>query len=103
MDLLNSRHDLRACRGEKDIATWSKALHAAGLISEPREQNVRSKWTQEKVIAALNRQQEQGLPLRGLSKRDPAPYSAARRYFGGLPEALSAAGLKNSDSETNTS
>jgi hypothetical protein len=62
-----------------------------------------AKWTQAKVIAALKSQHAQGLPWRGLSVRDPALYSAARRCFGCLPEALEAAELNNSDSETNTS
>ena len=61
-----------------------------------------AKWTQAKVIAALKSQRALGLPWRGLSVRDPALYSAARRCFVGLPEALVAAGLKNSDSETDT-
>ena len=74
-------------------------MHAAGLISEPSERNVRAKWTEEKVIAALKRRREQGPPLRGLSVRDPRLYSTARRYFEGLPEALVAAGLENCDSE----
>ena len=85
------------------FGTLSKALYASGLISESGERNVRSTWTQEKVIAALKRRREQGLPFRGLSKRDPRLYSTVSRCFGGLQEALEAAGLKNCDSETDTS
>ena len=95
--------DCLAVVAKGTFGTGSKALHAAGLISEPREQNVPSKWTQEKVIAALKRRREQGLPFRGLSKRDPRLYSTVSRCFGGLQEALEAAGLKNCDSETDTS
>ena len=38
------------------FGTLSKALYASGLISESGERNVRSTWTQEKVIAALKSQ-----------------------------------------------
>ncbi len=78
-------------------------MHAAGLISQPTERNVRAKWTQEKVIAALKDRREQGLPLHGLSKHDPALHAVAKRCFGGLLKALEAAGLKNCDSVTDTS
>jgi hypothetical protein len=77
--------------------SWSKALHAAGLISQPRRHKLPTKWSQEAVIAALKTRHEQRLPLRGISQHDEALYTAARRCFGGLHEALSAAGLELED------
>jgi hypothetical protein len=94
-------------RGESPAAIWSdnalssaavvyfgsrqKALSAAGL-----ETPVPRRWTKAMVVEALRAQQQQGLPLENLGKRDPRLASAAYRQFGSWHRAMQAAGLKTS-------
>lgn len=75
------------------FGTWHNALVAAGL-SQPIERPNVAKRNREKVIAALQARQQQGLGLRRLSKDSAALDSAARRYFGTLQAAALAAGIE---------
>jgi len=64
--------------------SWNKAMLAAGL--QPT-----LKWTQQRVIDAIHRRHEQGLPLTSVFHVDRALYDAALRKFKNWHFALLAA------------
>ena len=69
-----------AVMGKSTFEPWSNALLAAGLISLPWK--VQTTWDQQKVIAAIQTSQQQGLRLGRIWQDAPALTSGVRRYFG---------------------
>ncbi|GAB4154220.1 MAG: hypothetical protein Tsb009_30810 [Planctomycetaceae bacterium] len=103
IELIQQRHEMglslawnRVYQENRLLATvarnafqsWKNALQAAGLAPPPRR-----RWSCEKVIEALQERHRQGLPMRSISKKEGALYTAAIRYFGNYPSALKAAGI----------
>ncbi len=90
-DGLRSRnHSLVASGAMRHFGGWEAALAAAGC--KPRE---RFKWTPVTVIAAIQAEVANGLPVNSVAvaRRYGALYLAGRRRFGTWAEALTAAGL----------
>jgi hypothetical protein len=84
-------HEL-AC---EHFGTWETALQYAGI--DRLEKLVRRQWDPEKVIEALQERQSRGLPMSGISQEDHGLYCACFRYFGGLKNALKAAGISRAE------
>jgi hypothetical protein len=72
--------------GKRCFGSWQAALEAAG-VSLPH------RWSAKRVLAEIQRRRQEGLPLVGLCRREPALFSAASRYFGSWPAAMAAAGI----------
>lgn len=53
----------------------------------------RRRWTRQLVIEAIQIRHARGLPLTEVKKYDSGLEAAARRRFGGWPDAVLAAGL----------
>lgn len=66
---------------------WRNAVEAAGAKPYHR------KWTKERIVEAIRTRHAQGLPIRGITGKDPALYSTAYRHFGSWQQAMLAAGL----------
>lgn len=82
-------------RGLRDAATshfggWRKAVRAAGLESELRQE-----WTKSIAVQALRSWHRQGREMNSVSREHRRLYWAARRLFGSWANALSAAGLES--------
>ena len=75
-----------ACR---HFGSWSNAIRAARL---PRNRR-RKRWSKQRVLNEIQAMHQKGLPMIGLAGRDPLLAAAANRYFGGLRQAIAAAGL----------
>lgn len=71
--------------------SWHRAVVSAGI--EPARPAQR-KWTKQLVLEAIRARKNQGLPMTGITKRDPALGAAALRLFGSYELALAAAGLE---------
>ena len=84
-------HDL-AC---EHFGTWETALQYAGI--DRLEKPARRQWDPMKVIEALQERQSRGLPMSGFSRDDHGLYCACLRYFGGLKNALRAAGISRAE------
>jgi hypothetical protein len=112
--------------GQRFYGSWAEALRAAGLDAAtidspgadvpghpagavPADMDVtghkpRQPWTNELVIAAIQRRLQQGKPLtvKALYREDNALYRAATRHFGSWCNALLAAGLHPLDPRKQT-
>ena len=81
---------------ERLFGSYEAALKAAGVL------HLRNKpvgWSHKGVIDAIRSRQRSGEPLNCVAviKRYPPLYDAARRYYGGWNEALTAAGIDPND------
>ncbi len=85
------------CRGlgsaaRKQFGSWWQALIAAGVIAPgARRKNHGSKWTRQRVLAAIQDRYVRGLPLTADSDRSLS--IAAAKYFGNWYAARVAAGI----------
>ncbi|NLF73512.1 MAG: hypothetical protein GX575_31125 [Candidatus Anammoximicrobium sp.] len=94
----------RVCLEDRNLLTaarnafhgWHRALEAAGLAFQTRRAATNKKWTKELVLQGIRQRQQEGKSLsHNQVRRDECPLlDAARRYFGGWPQALLAAGVK---------
>ena len=75
------------CAAVRRFGNWQNALEAAGLEITRRRQ-----WTQDRVLDELRAWQR--FPEADLKNEDPGLVGAAFRLFGGLQNALDAAGLE---------
>ena len=79
----------------RHFGIWETALQYAGI--DRLEKLVRRQWDPMKVIEALQERQSRGLPMSGFSRDDHGLYCACLRHFGGLKNALKAAGISRTE------
>lgn len=81
----------------KYFGSWRKAIEAAGLsYDEVRVVNfARPVWSKEKIVSVIQNRYQLNLPLNSnhIQKREKRLYGACITYFGGWPQAVTAAGL----------
>lgn len=71
------------------FGSWPNAVQAAGLV--PR---IRHRWTPASVLKAVKARYHAGLPMVRVSDDADSLYQAARAYFGGFHNAMTAAGIE---------
>jgi len=78
---------------------YDAALRAAKL--EPSDHRQRRRWSKEQVLAEIKSlYRPKKKPTTAMLRQDhSALYGAASRFFGGIPAALSAAGVRRSNSK----
>jgi len=74
---------------QRAFGGWRPALRAAGFPMP-----LKRTWTPESVIQEIRSRRQRGLPLANIQRLDQGLYAAARRHWGGWPEALQAAGIE---------
>ena len=93
------RSAMKQKKALRDAATrcfgnWPNALEAAGLLRPEDKPKPRQTWSEERVIAAIRKRHEKGLPLTSVHKDDVALSRAAIRHFGSWCNAVMAAGFQ---------
>ena len=86
---LRRRNPGLASAAQRRFGSWARAVRAAGLRYQARKQ-----WDWRRVIKAIQARHQKGLPLRNLWKHDGKLSAAAYVYFGGVDQALAAAGVQ---------
>jgi hypothetical protein len=85
-----------AAAATRRFGSWSAALHAAGISWQPPPP--KKKWNPQKVIQCILTHVEAGNALNKVWQDDRRLHAAARNHFGSWNEALSASGLKPTQS-----
>lgn len=73
------------------FSSWRQALLAAGFTPTIAPKRY---WTKQQVLDAIRARHGRGLPLTGMTHRDPSLGNAAVRLFGTWRQAVTAAGVE---------
>jgi hypothetical protein len=80
-----------AAAAKRHFGSWRLALIAAGVLAPHERRRCRRKWTDQRIIAAIQDRYIRGLPL--VANHDKNLATAASRNFGSWHAAVAAAGL----------
>lgn len=73
------------------FGSWASALRAAGI--DPAKVERRRVWTKKSVLLAIRKVCRKRSPL-GMEDEDPGLVRVARKFYGGWPHAVAAAGVR---------